>query len=141
MDGLSKLRINGLRGAYALLAFGLGSIVWPSLVDGDRHWVANDAVVVSMLGALSALALVGLFRPLRMLPLLFFEIAWKAIFVARIAAPAWWHGSLDARTASTAGECLLVVVIVALVPWSWVARRWLRVSTRSAGRAGAALDR
>ncbi len=64
-------RLTLLRAGYLLLIVGLGLTIWPSILDLAKSWELTHGVVVSMLGALSLLALVGLRQPLRMLPLLF----------------------------------------------------------------------
>jgi hypothetical protein len=80
-----------------------------------------QGVVHCMLAALSALAILGLRYPLKMLPLLFFEIAWKAIWLIVVALPAWSAHQMDADTAETAVECLMAVVFLVVIPWPYVA--------------------
>ena len=55
-----------------------------------------------------------------MLPLLFFELAWKAIWLVVVALPLWSAHRMDADTLETARECLVVVIILVLVPWPTV---------------------
>jgi hypothetical protein len=45
--------------------------------------------VCRVLGAVSALALLGLRYLLLLLPLLFFELAWKSIWLIVVAMPLW----------------------------------------------------
>jgi hypothetical protein len=59
-----------------------------------------------------------------MLPLLFFEIAWKAIWLLVVALPLWRVRQMDADTLETAYECLLAVVFVVAIPWGYVAARF-----------------
>jgi hypothetical protein len=74
-----------------------------------------------MLAAMSALAILGLRYPLQMLPLLFFELAWKGIWLLVVALPLWSNHQMDADTAETAGECLMAVIFVIVIPWPYVA--------------------
>ena len=74
---------------------------------------------------MSALAILGLRYPLRMLPLLFFELTWKAIWLLAVALPLWTAHRMDAATLETANECLVVVVIAALIPWDYVFTHYL----------------
>lgn len=66
-----------------------------------------NSVVAAMLGGLSLLAVLGLRYPLQMLPILLFELAWKAIWLTMVALPLWTAGQLDARTTSTVVDCLM----------------------------------
>lgn len=123
---IAPYRLNLLRAGYLLLVVGLGLTLWPSILDPAKSWEPARGIVMAMLGAVSLLALVGLRHPLRMLPLLFWEIAWKAIWLARIALPAWHDGSLDEAMVETVVECAVVVVIIAVIPWDYVVRTFLR---------------
>lgn len=126
MTDLSPLRLNLLRLGYLILVVGLGADIWPGILNPAKAWPLMNGVVVCMLGALSLLSLIGLFHPLRMLPLLLFEVAWKAIWLTRIALPLWSAGRLDADTAETAFECLLIVPFLVLIPWRYVFETFIR---------------
>lgn len=122
--GLSLVRVNLLRVAFLVVGGGLAVVQWPTLV---RHepWPLYQGVVKSMFVALSVLALLGVLRPVRMLPVLLFEIGWKVVWLAAVALPAWATGTMDADIRASVPEVLLIVVIVALVPWGHVARTCL----------------
>ena len=93
--------------------------------DHGKAWTLMQGVVHCMLAAMSALAVVGLFHPLRMLPLLFFELAWKAIWLVVVALPLWQAHQMDADTSETAVECLMAVVFLVVVPWPYVFRAYV----------------
>lgn len=113
-------RLHALRAGYLLLVLGLGPIVWPGIIHHDKPWALMQGVVHCMLAAMSALALLGLRHPLRMLPLLLFEIAWKAIWLLVVALPLWRAHAMDPDTLETAYECLMAAVFVAVIPWGHV---------------------
>jgi hypothetical protein len=127
MDGgISTFRVYLLRGVYLLMAAGLGIEIWPALLGPVDAWQLPHSIIMSMLGALGALSLLGLRYPLQMLPLLFFELAWKVIWLTRIALPLWLQHRLGPGYAETAGECLLVVVVPIAIPWDYVLDRYVR---------------
>ena len=121
---VSPPRLYALRAGYLMLVLGLGLVIWPRIL-GHGPWPLMFGVVQCMLAAISALAVLGLRRPLQMLPLLFFELAWKAIWLAAVALPAWRTGNLDSATLSTVYECLVVVVFVVVIPWRYVLATYL----------------
>jgi hypothetical protein len=115
-------RLNMLRAAYLLVVIGLGLQVWPGIILHHASWTLMEGVVQCMLGAFSLLALWGLRHPLLMLPILLWEITWKGMWLALVAAPKWATGRMDEDTLATAFACLLVVVFLIAVPWGHVAK-------------------
>lgn len=126
MPDISIFRLNLLRAIYLLLALGQGLSVWPKIVMQSGDWSLMPGVVKCMLGAMSLLALLGLRYPLRMLPLLFWEISWKLIWLAAVALPAWLTGNVDAGISRTAFETGLIVVAIVAVPWDHVWTHYMR---------------
>ena len=78
---LSLTQLHLMRAGYALLGLGLAIVQWPSLVDA-ASFSLFEGVTLCMLSAMSLLALVGLRHPVRLLPLLLFETAWKVLWLA-----------------------------------------------------------
>ena len=121
----SATRLNLLRAAYLVLVVGLGLFIWPTILDPSQPMASMSGVVVSMLGAMSALAVLGLRNPLQMLPILLFEIGWKTIWLLRVALPMWLDDSLDAATTARFYECIPVAIFVAIIPWGYVWRTYV----------------
>jgi hypothetical protein len=117
---VSAFRLYALRAGYLLLVVGLGSQIWPAMIHHTKPWDLMQGVANSMLAAMSALAVLGIRYPLRMLPLLFFELLWKAIWLIAIALPLWSAGHMDTDTVATVQACLMAVVFPIVIPWSYV---------------------
>jgi hypothetical protein len=79
-----------------------------------------------MLAALAATSLLGLRYPLQMLPLLFFEMFWKAAWLVAIALPLWSTHQIDADTAETVQACLMGIILPIVIPWSYVFANYVR---------------
>lgn len=116
MHTLSVLRLNLLRAFYLVLVFGLGMQVWPAMVSHVYSMEIDTGVVTCMLWALSTLSILGVRYPVRMLPLLLFEITWKAAWLLTVALPHWRRGQWNQELASTTFAVALVVILIPLVP-------------------------
>jgi hypothetical protein len=122
-SGLSATRLNVMRAAYLLMGLGLALVKWPQLPDA-ADLPLYEGVTLSLLTAMSLLALVGVFRPVRMLPVLVFEVLWKVIWLSLVALPRAIEGDLGPAFVEVAVNCSLLVVIAAAVPWGYVWRTW-----------------
>jgi hypothetical protein len=123
---ISLLRLYALRATYLLVAAAMGSQIWP-LVFHHRPWSdLMHGVAVSMLAAVTALCLLGLRYPLKMLPLLFVEIVWKSVWLLSMGLPLWQAGAMDANAAETMKACLMGVIFLIVMPWSYVWTQYVR---------------
>jgi hypothetical protein len=121
---LPTWRLNLMRVGYLVMGLGLALTKWPELV-AHEGWELKEGTVLTMLVAMSVLALLGLRHPQRMLPILVFEVGWKLLWLAVVALPLWRDGDLDAATREQAASVLWVVVVIAVVPWGHVVRQYL----------------
>ena len=114
-----------MRVGYLVMGVGLAVTKWPELVHHES-WELMRGTVVTMLVAVSVLALLGLRYPQRVLPILLFEVGWKLAWLGLVAAPLWAHKNLTGATREQAGAVLWVVVIIAVIPWLVLApgERW-----------------
>ena len=81
MSEVSTFRLYGLRAMYVFTVVGLAIEKLPALLH-PANLSPGDSVILSVLGATALLAVVGIRYPIKMLPLLFFELVWKSIWVA-----------------------------------------------------------
>ena len=114
---LSLPRLYLLRVGYLVLAVGLVVAKWPEIISHDGPWPLFEGVETCMLVALSLLSFLGLRYPIKMLPILLFEIGWKFIWAAVVVLPLWISGELDQATAEIFYSCLVVLIVVAVIPW------------------------
>ncbi len=126
MTEVSLLRLYLLRALYLLIAVGLGLDIWPQIIHHPVPWPFWHGVGCSLLAAVSALAILGLRYPLQMLPLLFFEIVWKVIWLTAIAVPLGLAHQIDADTMETVKACLMVVIVPIVIPWRYVLANYLK---------------
>ncbi|MBP2217025.1 hypothetical protein [Arthrobacter sp. CAN_C5] len=121
---LPAYRMNLMRFGYLVMGVGLVIVRWPDLLKASSL-PPMEGVVVSMLVAMSLLAFLGLWRPIAMLPILLFEVAWKLIWLGTVAVPHLLADDMDAHTERLLGGILLVALIVAITPWDYVWKRYV----------------
>jgi hypothetical protein len=125
--GLSLRRLHLMRAGYLLMGVGLVLVKWPLLRDA-RTLPLYEGVTLCLLVAMSLLAFLGLRYPVRLLPVLLFESTWKLLWLGLVALPKALDDDLDAGTSEIAVSCSVVVVILAVIPWGYVWRTYVRAS-------------
>ena len=134
MSEVSTFRVYLLKAMYLLMAVGLAVFELPALLHPEKL-SRSDGVVLSVLGAFALLAVVGIRYPLKMLPLLFFELLFKSIWILVFGLPLVLSGRMGPETAETLTACLMGVVLVPLVtPWGYVLKHYLRAPGARWGR-------
>ena len=128
MSEVSTFRLYLLRAMYLYIAVGLAIFKLPALLHPE-NLSRYPSVVLCVLCAFAFLAVLGIRYPLKMLPLLFFEFLWKAIWVVVFGLPLLLSGQLDPGTTETLTSTLNGVVLVPLVmPWGYVLKQYLKAS-------------
>ncbi len=126
MSEVSTFRLYLLRAMYLFIAVGLAIFELPAILH-PATLSRLDSVVLSVLFAFALLAVVGIRYPLKMLPLLLFELLWKSMWVVAFGLPLLLSGGLDPNTTETLIACLMGVVLVPLVmPWGYVFKYYLK---------------
>jgi hypothetical protein len=81
-----RLRVHGS---------GTAIVKWPILVQNVSALPLFEGVEACLLTGMSLLAFLGLRYPVAMLPILLFEVTWKAIWIAAVAVPHLVADDLD----------------------------------------------
>ena len=138
---VTTLRLYVLRAAYFMIFVFLTTQVLPQVILRGTQYPHMSGVARALLGALGLLALLGIRYPLRMLPLMLFELVWKAIWVFAIGLPLRVANQLDAGQAQTLVDCTVgVVICLIVIPWPYVIDTYLRASGDRWRRAGTAVS-
>jgi hypothetical protein len=125
-EGVRPIIVHLLRLGYLLVFLTVGNISWRRLIGHEGAWDPLQAAALSMWAAHSVLSLVGVFQPLKMLPLVLFEIAYKVIWLAVVAWPLWLANRLAGSSAEGLTYAFLPVLVpIVLVPWPLVFRKYL----------------
>jgi len=126
MHDLPPSRLLVLRALYLFIAAGLGTYLWPGLLDPQRHWGTAEGQANCMLAAFSLMCVLGLRYPLQVLPVLLWEVLWKTLWLLMVPLPQWLAGHVDEAIQPSVFACSLVVLVYAAIPWGYVARRYLK---------------
>lgn len=120
---VSLLRLYVLRAMYLVLVVGLGAMIVPQIVS---HELTSRGVIAALLGAVWLLSFLGLKYPLEMLPLLMFELAWKAIWMFFYGLPQWSAGQYPPTFAEDSFNIALGAVLLFVIPWGYVWRHFVK---------------
>lgn len=127
MNDVSTFRLYLLRATYLLIAVGLAFTIWPQILRHAIPWPLWHGVGCSLLGAISILAFLGIRYPLKMLPVLFFELTWKSIWLIAVALPLWSHHQMDADNLETVHNCLMGIIVPIVIPWPYVWTHYVKM--------------
>lgn len=117
---VSLFRLYTLRASYLVLALGLGVYVWPSVINHSNEFAVTHGIRFALLAGLGATAALGLRYPVKMIPLLLFELVWKTIYLIAFAAPLWAAHQVSEAVSQDIQAVLMVVIFVPLIPWRYV---------------------
>ena len=125
MNQVSLLRLYILRAMYLFIVVGLGTFLWPEILDPNRHWELMQGENSCMLAAFSIMSLIGIRYPLQMLPVLLWEVTWKTMWLILVPLPQLIAGHVDKALDPTIFAISMVVLVYAAIPWGYVYQRYI----------------
>lgn len=140
-EGVRPFQLWGLRLFYFLMLIFVAPTAWRALLAHAGPWDPMHAVAIAVWATYPALALFGLIHPLRWLPLMFFTIGYKAIWLAFVAYPLWRTGTLwGTPTGEIASSFLALPLLAAVVPWGYAWKTYVTWPLRPTGSGPTASD-
>jgi hypothetical protein len=125
-----KYRQHLMRLVYGLTCFGVGPQAWSSLVTHAGPWDPVRGVAFSFWAAYATLMILGVWNPLKMVPLLVLQLLYKSVWLLSVALPLARAGPLDATAAELVRIFMIAAVIdLVVVPWPYVFRHYIRKSS------------
>jgi hypothetical protein len=133
-EGVRPIHVYILRTLYVLMFVGVGIPVWTDLVNHAGPTDHVRAVAFCVWAAYPTLGLLGLRRPLQMLPLVLFMLFYKTVWLLSYAFPLWASGQLaSSPAAEMAGVFRGVLFIYPLLPWGYIWRTYVAGPSPKAG--------
>ncbi len=140
-EGVPRINIYLLRLMFVLMFLALGRTVWTYILTHEGTWGSDEAMAWSVLAGFSALAALGIVRPLKMLPLVMLEITYKVMWLILVAYPLWSTGQLAGSPAeSRTYSFLLVALPIVAMPWKYAFDHYVRGRQHGARRPQIPLD-
>ena len=131
-EGVRAINVWGLRLFYLLMLLFVAPNAWQVLLTHQGPWDPLRAMAWAVWATYPSLALLGLFHPLRWLPILFFTIGYKAIWLGFVAYPLWQAGTLAGTPSGEIAQSFLALpLLVLVVPWGYAWRTYV-VGARTA---------
>lgn len=124
---VSIFRLYLLRAAYLLVFLFLSTSIWPTVVRHASSKSLMHGVALCLLAAMAPLVLLGLRYPLKMLPILLFELIWKTLWLLTVGLPLWSSQRADAGVMETLEACVFGLILFPLViPWRYVFEQYVK---------------
>ena len=120
MNDVSLFRLYLLRAVYLFIVVGLGMYLWPGFLDPGKYKEMAHGQSSQMLAAFSLLCALGLRYPLKMLPVLLWEVLWKTLWLLMVPLPQWLAGHIDEAIMPSVSACSMVVIVYVAIPWRHV---------------------
>jgi hypothetical protein len=111
---------------YLFIVLGLGTYLWPGILDPERHWELMEGQASCMLAAFSIMCLIGIRYPLQMLPVLLWEVTWKTLWLLIVPFPQWLAGHVEEPLKPAIFACSLVVLVYLAIPWGYVFAHYVK---------------
>jgi hypothetical protein len=125
-QGVRPINIYLMRAIYLLMFFVLGKDVWGKILNHTGTWEPHAAMAWCVWAAFSAMALIGIFRTVQMLPLLLLEIFYKILWLIIVALPLWQSNQLIGSVVEGMTMAFLWVLLpIVAVPWDYVFKSYV----------------
>jgi hypothetical protein len=121
-EEVSLARLYVMRAVALLGVWGLFETV-QTLVNHDAM---DRAVHKALISGLWVMALFAVRYPLKMVPILLFELVWKTVWLLAFGLPQWWSGVGSPRLREDLWSIgAFPVVCVLVIPWGYVWRQYV----------------
>lgn len=134
-DGVARINVYLLRVVFTLTFVFVGMGSWTTVLNYQADWTPFEGVAWSVWAAYSALAMFGILKPWKMLPVMAFQIFYKMIWLTVIAYPLWKENKLaGSGFENMTKDFLWVVLPIVAMPWKHFFKMFLRKSTTNAAQ-------
>jgi hypothetical protein len=124
-EGVYRINIYLLRLLYFLMLVFVAKDSWTAILTHQGQWNHLEALAWCVFAAYTSLSILGLINPLKMLPIILFEIFYKSIWLIIVAYPLWSAHKLVGSPAEQMTYAFLWLPLPLIAtPWAYVFRTY-----------------
>lgn len=121
--GVPRINVYLLRILFTLMFLFVTYDAWSRILHHTGTWDNVTAAAWCMWGAYSVISFIGIIYPLKMLPIVLFEIIYKLTWLIIVAYPLWIKNQLIGSPAEGMTHAFLWVVLpIVAMPWRYFFR-------------------
>jgi hypothetical protein len=125
-DGVPPINVYLLRILFVLIVVFVGMDTWPAILTHKGEWDHVKAAAVCMWAGYAVVCIIGVIRPLLMLPMVLFEIIYKLTWLMAVAYPLWSNNTLAGSPAEEMTKAFLWVILpIIAMPWRYFFRKYV----------------
>jgi len=125
-EGVPPINIYLLKLLFTLMFIFLTYDSWTHILHHTGPWDPANSAAWFMWGSCSFIAFIGIRRPLKMLPIVLFEILYKVAWLIVVAYPLYQRNELTGTPAETmADNFMLVILPIVAMPWRYFFRTYI----------------
>lgn len=125
-EGVPRINIYLLRLLFTLMFVFLTYDSWSYILSHTGPWNNAHAAAWCMWGSYSVISFIGIVRPLKMLPIVLFEIIYKTTWLVVVAYPLWIKNELVGSPAEEMTNVFVWVVFpIVAMPWKYFFKQYI----------------
>jgi hypothetical protein len=125
-DGVPLINIYLLRLLYTLMFLFLTYTSFTHIARHTGPWDPANSAAWFMWVSFGVIAVIGILRPLKMLPIVLLEIVYKTAWLVVVALPLYQRNELAGTPAGAmAGNFMLVILPIVAMPWGYFFRTYI----------------
>lgn len=130
-EGVPKINIYLLRLLFTLMFLFFTYDSWKHILNHTGYWDSASAAAWCMCGSYSVISFIGILRPLKMLPIVLFEIIYKTAWLVIVAYPLWTKNELIGSPAEGMTRVFVWVVFpIVAMPWGYFFRNYILITKK-----------
>jgi len=132
-EGVPKINIRLLQLLFTLMFLLLSFESWHTILAHRTAWEPTRAAAWCMWGGYSIIAFIGIRQPLKMLPIVLFEIIYKTTWLIIVALPLYRAGTLVGSPAEGMARIdIWVIFPIIAMPWRYFFKTYIWVKQNNA---------
>ena len=125
-DGVPRINIYLLRLLFSLMFLFVTYDSWSHIFNHRGAWDNANAAAWCMWGSYSVISIIGVIRPLKMLPIVLFEVIYKVAWLGIVAYPLWMKNELIGSPAEGMTRVFVWVIFpIVAMPWRYFFRTYV----------------